>query len=100
MSGPYPPEIQQKIINSMYGLSETEIIVPGYDVEYDFINPIGLKHTLETKDVGGLYLAGQICGTTGYEEGETSGRRSVFRAFTKNTANILTHQTSQLRPRA
>ena len=98
MSGPYPPEIQQKIINSMYGMSETEIIVPGYDVEYDFINPIGLKHTLETKDVGGLYLAGQICGTTGYEEGETSGRRSFHEK--KNTTNILTHQTSQLRPRA
>ncbi|MBN2655232.1 MAG: tRNA uridine-5-carboxymethylaminomethyl(34) synthesis enzyme MnmG [Nitrospirae bacterium] len=63
-----PVDVQQKIVNSIPGLEEAFIMRPAYAIEYDFVYPTQLRHTLEAKTVQGLYMAGQINGTSGYEE--------------------------------
>ena len=68
-----PHAAQTELVRSIKGFEEAEIIRPGYAIEYDYFNPTGLSHSLETKCVQGLYFAGQINGTTGYEEAAAQG---------------------------
>lgn len=78
-----PEDIQFKALSSVAGFEKVKFLRPGYAIEYDYFPPTQLKHTLETKLVEGLYFAGQINGTTGYEEAASQGLMAGINAHLK-----------------
>ena len=86
-----PLKAQEALVRSIKGFEKAEIVRPGYAIEYDYFDPKGLKHSLETKEIEGLFFAGQINGTTGYEEAAAQGLMAGLNAAlqTNNKAPLI-----------
>ena len=83
VSSSLPEEVQEKFIHSIAGLERAKVMRPGYAIEYDYVYPTQLFPTLEVKNINGLYLAGQINGTSGYEEAAAQGLLAGINAALK-----------------
>ena len=100
-SSSLPMEVQIEALRKIPALRDVKVYRPGYAIEYDFFDPTQLKHSLESKVVGGLFFAGQVNGTTGYEEaggqGTLAGINAALMAGTESCVGNATYRTFELK---